>query len=119
MLAALEKMQIRRQVCKNAVIPAKAGIQTRDVIPAFLDSRLRGSDEKTELVDGLDGGVEYFRKPLHFFVLLVKSHESFVESVQHVDFNHTGGGQRSKAYQGDAKSRERCIFANQHSRRRM
>ena len=28
----------------------------RDVNPIFLDSRLRGSDGKTELVDGLKGG---------------------------------------------------------------
>jgi hypothetical protein len=35
------------------VIPAKAGIQMRNMNPIFLDSRLRGSDGKTERVDGL------------------------------------------------------------------
>jgi len=44
---------VRRQVCKNAVIPAKAGIQTKDENTVFLDPRLRGGGEKTELVDGL------------------------------------------------------------------
>ena len=37
------------QVCRNTVIPAKAGIQTNDWKPVSLDSRLRGSDEKNEL----------------------------------------------------------------------
>jgi hypothetical protein len=37
------------QDCRNTVIPAQAGILARDFNPAFLDSRLRGSDEKTQL----------------------------------------------------------------------
>ena len=37
------------QDCRNTVIPAQAGIQTRDFNPASLDSRLRGSDEKIQL----------------------------------------------------------------------
>jgi len=43
---------VHRQVYKDAVIPAKAGIQTKDVNTVFLDPRLRGGDEKIELVDG-------------------------------------------------------------------
>jgi hypothetical protein len=44
---------VRRQVCKNTVIPAQAGIQTEDVNPVFLDSGLRRNDGKTKLGDGL------------------------------------------------------------------
>ena len=54
---------VRRQVCRNAVIPAKAGIQTKEVNPVFLAPRLRGGDEKTELVDGL-----YRMAPLLAFI---------------------------------------------------
>ena len=38
---------------KSAVIPAKAGIQMKDVNPVCLDPRLRGGDGKSELVSGL------------------------------------------------------------------
>ena len=44
---------VRRQVCENTVIPAQAGIQTKDVNLVSLAPRLRGGDGKTELVDGL------------------------------------------------------------------
>gem|GEM_PF-17795 len=44
---------VRRQVCINSVIPAQAGIQTRDSQPVFLDSGLRRNDKKSKLVDGL------------------------------------------------------------------
>ena len=38
------------QDCQNPVIPAQAGIQTRDFyLDVSLDSRLRRSDEKNEL----------------------------------------------------------------------
>jgi len=40
---------------KTPSFPRKAGIQMRDMNPIFLDSRLRGSDGKTERVDGLFG----------------------------------------------------------------
>jgi len=52
-IIAMPMGSVRRQVCQNTVIPAKVGIQMRDVNPIFLGSRLRGSDGKTERVDGL------------------------------------------------------------------
>ena len=51
---------------KNTVIPAQAGIQKRDVNPIFLDSRLCGSDGKTELVDGLANRRKILPKMLGF-----------------------------------------------------
>ena|GEM_PF-1607013 len=44
---------VRRQVCINSVIPAQAGIQTKDSQPVFLDSGFCRNDEKSKLVDGL------------------------------------------------------------------
>ena len=46
-------MPVCRQVCENNVIPAQAGIQTKDVSLVSLDPRLREGDGKAELVDGL------------------------------------------------------------------
>jgi len=40
------------EVCEIAKLPSfprKAGIETRDFNPAFLDSRLRESDEKNQI----------------------------------------------------------------------
>ena len=47
------------QDCQNPVIPAKAGIQSNDLNPVSLDSRLRGSYGKTKLVDALFYRVTY------------------------------------------------------------
>jgi len=58
---------VRRQVCENTVIPAQAGIQTKDVNLVSLDPRLRGGDGKTELVDGL-GGLLHFPKEVLYCV---------------------------------------------------
>jgi len=42
-----------QSVCKNTVIPAKAGIQTKNVNSVFLAPRLREDDGKIELANGL------------------------------------------------------------------
>ena len=42
------------KVSQNAVLPAQAGIQMKDVNLVSLDSRLRWKDGKTELVSGCE-----------------------------------------------------------------
>jgi len=49
----LRVLRYNQSVCKNTVIPAKAGIQTKDVNSVFLAPRLRGGDGKIELANGL------------------------------------------------------------------
>jgi len=48
---------------RNPVIPAKAGIQTKDVNSVFLAPRLRGDDGKIELANGLIAHGKYAIRP--------------------------------------------------------
>jgi len=59
------KLTVRLQVCKNTVIPAKAGIQTKDVNSVFLTPRLRGDDGKIELANGLSNMRETLSCPFY------------------------------------------------------
>ena len=57
------------QDCQHSVIPAQAGIQTKDFSPVSLAPRLRGGDGKNKLANGLPKPVG-LRPPLVRFLLV-------------------------------------------------